>query len=75
VSAPTNAKLEKLERVAESGNVDRRVDLETQVRQEAERQLLEEAVLGGIMNTARQNARTTVTSLLLGLGFEKVEVD
>ncbi len=54
-----------------------RVDpnLETQVRQEAERQLLEEAVLGGIMNTARQNARTTVTSLLLGLGFEKVEVD
>jgi hypothetical protein len=54
-----------------------RVDpnLETQVRQEAERQLLQEAVLGGIMNTARQNARTTVTSLLLGLGFEKVEVD
>jgi hypothetical protein len=54
-----------------------RVDpnLETQVRQEAERQLLQEAVVGGIMNTARQNARTTVTSLLLGLGFEKVEVD
>jgi hypothetical protein len=53
-----------------------RVDpnLETQVRQEAERQLLQEAVLG-IMNTARQNARTTVTSLLLGLGFEKVEVE
>ncbi len=54
-----------------------RVDpnLETEVRQEAEQQLLQEAVLGGIMNTARQNARTTVTSLLLGLGFEKVEVD
>ncbi len=54
-----------------------RVDpnLETQVRQEAERELLQEAVAGGIMNTARQNARSTVTSMLQGLGFEKVEVD
>jgi hypothetical protein len=54
-----------------------RVDpnLETQVRQEAERELLQEAVTGGIMNTARQNARSTVTSMLQALGFEKVEVD
>jgi hypothetical protein len=54
-----------------------RVDpnLESQVRQEAEGELLQEAVLGGIMTNARDNARATVTTLLLGLGFEKVEVD
>lgn len=54
-----------------------RVDpnLETQVRQEAEGELLQEAVLGGIMNNARDNARTTVTSLLQGLGFAKIEVE
>jgi hypothetical protein len=54
-----------------------RVDpnLETQVRQEAEGELLQEAVLGGIMNNARDNARATVTSLLLGLGFEKIAVE
>jgi len=50
-------------------------NLETDVRREAERQLLEEALQDGILNTARQNARNTITSLLLGLGFEKVEVD
>jgi hypothetical protein len=50
-------------------------NLETEVRREAERQLLEEALQGGILSTARQNARTTITSLLAGLGFEKVEVD
>jgi len=54
-----------------------RVDpnLESQVRQEAEGELLQEAALGGIMGNARDNARATVTSLLLGMGFEKVEVD
>jgi Protein of unknown function (DUF4230) len=54
-----------------------RVDpnLETQVRQEAEGELLQEAALGGIMNSARDNARATVTSLLQGLGFEKIEMD
>jgi hypothetical protein len=54
-----------------------RVDpnLESQVRQEAEGELLQEAALGGILNNARDNARVTVTTLLLGLGFEKVEVD
>jgi hypothetical protein len=50
-------------------------NLETEVRREAERQLLEEALQDGILNAARQNARTTITSLLLGLGFEKVEVE
>ncbi len=54
-----------------------RVDpnLESQVRQEAEGELLQEAAVGGILNNARDNARLTVTSLLLGLGFEKIEVD
>jgi hypothetical protein len=50
-------------------------NLETQVRQEAERELLAEAVQNGILTTAHQNAQTTVTGLLLGLGFENVEVN
>jgi len=52
-----------------------RVDpnLESQVRQEAERQLLEAALQDGILNTAKQNARSTLTGMLTGLGFEKVE--
>lgn len=50
-------------------------NLETQVRQQAEGELLEEAGRSGILTTATQNARTTLTSLLLGLGFEKVEVE
>lgn len=49
-------------------------NLETQVRQEAERQLLAEAVQDGILTTARQNAQSTITGLLLGLGFENVDV-
>jgi Protein of unknown function (DUF4230) len=54
-----------------------RVDpnLETQVRQEAEGELLQEAAVGGILNKARDNARATVTALLLGMGFDKVEVE
>ena len=50
-------------------------NLESQVRQQAEGELLEEASKGGILQSARDNARTTLTTLLLGLGFEKVEVD
>jgi Protein of unknown function (DUF4230) len=54
-----------------------RVDpnLESQVRQEAEGELLQEAAVGGILGTARDNARATVATLLQGLGFEKIEVD
>lgn len=54
-----------------------RVDpnLETQVRQEAEGELLQEAAAGGIIANARDNARATVTTLLQGMGFEKVEID
>lgn len=50
-------------------------DLETQVRQEAERQLQEAAMADGILRTAQQNAISTITSLLQGLGFEKIEFD
>ena len=48
-------------------------NLETQVRQEAEHELLDAALQDGILNTAKQNARSTLTSMLTGLGFEKVE--
>src|SRR5450755_3758688 len=50
-------------------------DLETQVRQEAERQLQEAAMADGILRNAQQNAASTITSLLQGLGFEKVDFD
>jgi hypothetical protein len=50
-------------------------DLETQVRQEAERQLQEAALAGGILRTAQQNAGSTITSLLQGLGFEKIQFE
>ncbi len=50
-------------------------DLETQVRQEAERQLQEAAMADGILRNAQQNAVSTITSLLQGLGFEKIEFD
>jgi len=50
-------------------------NLETQVRQEAERQLQQAALLDGILKTANTNARATLTSLLQGLGFERVEFE
>ena len=48
-------------------------NLESQVRQEAERQLTEAALADGILRTAQQNATQTITSLLQGLGFEKID--
>jgi hypothetical protein len=48
--------------------------LETEVRRAAERQLTQAALDGGILKTAATNARTTLTSFLLGLGFETVNV-
>jgi hypothetical protein len=50
-------------------------NLETQVRQEAERQLQEAAMADGILRTAQQNAGSTIRSLLQGLGFEKIDID
>jgi hypothetical protein len=48
-------------------------NLETQVRQEAERQMQEAALADGILRTAQQNAASTISSLLQGLGFEKID--
>lgn len=48
-------------------------NLETQVRQEAERQLLAAALADGILKTAQQNAGSTLTSLLQGLGFQQID--
>jgi hypothetical protein len=50
-------------------------NLETQVRQEAERQLQESAMADGILRNAQVNAGSTITSLLQGLGFEKISFD
>jgi len=50
-------------------------NLETQVRQEAERQLQGAALADGILRTAQQNASSTIRSLLQGLGFEKIDFD
>ncbi len=49
-------------------------NLESQVRLEAERQLHDAALNDGILKTADENARQTITSLLAGLGFNKVEL-
>jgi hypothetical protein len=48
-------------------------NLETEVRQEAERQLQEAALQGNILKTADQNARSTLSALLRSLGFTTVE--
>ncbi len=50
-------------------------NLETQVRQEAERQMQEAALADGILLTAQQNAASTIRSLLQGLGFDKIDFD
>ena len=50
-------------------------NLETQVRQEAELQLREAAMAEGILRNAQQNGMSTITSLLQGLGFERVEFE
>lgn len=50
-------------------------NLETQVRQEAEHQLLEAAMADGILRNAQMNAASTIRSLLQGLGFEQIELE
>ena len=46
--------------------------LEGEVREQAVENLRQSALAGGILERARQNACSTVTKLLLGLGFEQV---
>jgi hypothetical protein len=47
---------------------------ESEVRRVAERQLREAALKDGILQTANQNARATMTTLLKGFGFQQVEI-
>ncbi|HEY0701944.1 MAG TPA: DUF4230 domain-containing protein [Candidatus Acidoferrales bacterium] len=49
-------------------------NLESEVREEAERQLQEAATQDGILKSADQNARSTLTSMLKGFGFTQVEI-
>ena len=48
--------------------------LESEVRREAERQIRQAALDNGILKTATENAHTTLTSFLRGLGFLEVEI-
>jgi hypothetical protein len=50
-------------------------NMETQVRQVAEDQITKAALEDGILNKARENARTGVSALLAGLGFKNVDVE
>jgi Protein of unknown function (DUF4230) len=49
-------------------------NLESEVRLTAEREITQAALADGILDKARQNARTSVTALLYGLGFRTVDV-
>jgi hypothetical protein len=50
-------------------------NLESEVRQTAEQQIAQAALEDGILQKARQNAQTSVTALLYGLGFRTVQVE
>jgi Protein of unknown function (DUF4230) len=49
-------------------------NLEGEVREEAERQLQQAALQDGILKTADQNARSTLSSMLQGFGFSQVDL-
>jgi hypothetical protein len=53
-----------------------RVDpqLESELRREAEHQVRQAALDAGILKTATENGKLTLTSFLGGLGFEKIEI-
>jgi hypothetical protein len=50
------------------------VNLESETRAKAEQVLQKAALEDGILDAASKNAKSTVTAMLEGLGFEKVEV-
>ena len=50
-------------------------DLESEVRAKAEQELRNSALSAGILDTAHKNAASTLTTLLLNLGFEQVQVE
>jgi Protein of unknown function (DUF4230) len=49
-------------------------NLESDTRAKAQQQLQQAALADGILDTARKNARATVTTLLYSLGFQQVDV-
>jgi hypothetical protein len=49
-------------------------NLESEVREEAERQLEQAALQDGILRTAGDNARATISSMLRGFGFHEVDI-
>ena len=49
-------------------------NLESDTRAKAEHQLQQAALADGILDTARKNARATITTLLYSFGFQKVDV-
>lgn len=50
-------------------------NLESQVRAQAQQQIQQAALADGILAAASKNARATITSMLLGLGFQQVTVN
>ena len=49
-------------------------NLESEVREEAERQLQQAALQDGILKTAADNARSTISGMLKGFGFREVDI-
>src|SRR5271156_3348540 len=49
-------------------------NLESEVREEAERQLQQAALQDGILKKACDNARSTISGMLQGFGFREVEI-
>ena len=49
-------------------------NLESQVREAAEHQLQQAALQDGVLATASQNAQSTLTSMLKGFGFDRIEI-
>jgi hypothetical protein len=49
-------------------------NLESEVLVEAERQLQQAALQDGLLKTAADNARSTISGMLQGFGFHEVEI-
>jgi hypothetical protein len=49
-------------------------NLESEVREEAERQLQQAALQDGILKAADQNAHNTIQGMIKGLGFKQVDI-
>jgi hypothetical protein len=49
-------------------------NLESEVREEAERQLQQDALQDGILKIAADNGRNTISGMLKGFGFQEVDI-